>query len=91
MSLVVVDHTLAELAVLDVVDVLPDGSLRLSDAFVAECVAHLDSDPSILDTVVQDRILARALERGYAGLLNADELALAALELGAAEEPDARA
>lgn len=86
MPLVTVDERLSELAALDVVDVRPDGALTLNAAFVARCMAAYDADPSCLDTVIQDHVVARAIERGHA-LWNApEELALAALELGAPEE-----
>lgn len=86
MCLVEVDAHLAELAILDVIDVRVDGSLRLNPEFVEECVDALDAAPGSIATVVQDCIVARAWARGYAGCANADAMALAALELGATEE-----
>lgn len=88
MPLVEMDGLLAELAVLDVVDVTAEGRLRLNAAFVEACMASLDREPGRLGTIVQDQIVARAVERGYAGCLDAEAMALAALELGAAEAPD---
>lgn len=79
------DARLAELAWLDVLDVRPDGSLALNAAFHEECIAAYDADPDCLGTVFQARLLARAAERGM-GLVDVDELALAALEIAAAEE-----
>lgn len=82
---------LAELALLDVLDVREDGSLRLNDAFREECIAAFDADPSCLDRVFQERILARAVERGFAALADLDELALAALEIAVGDEEEAQA
>lgn len=90
MTLVESDAQLAELAQLDVVDVLVDGTLCLNADFVADCARHYADDPSRLGTIFQDRIVARALERGYAGCVDADGLALCALELGAAEQSRTR-
>lgn len=87
MSLLEVDAHFAELAVLDVIDVRVDGTLRLNPEFVEECIAALDSEPGNIATVVQDCIVARAWSRGFAGCANVDAMALAALELGATEEP----
>lgn len=84
MPRVELDARLAELVVLDVLDVAEDGTLRLNAAFRDECVAAYSEDASCLGTVVQDRILARAAASGYA-CLDLDLLALAALE---AAEPD---
>lgn len=88
---VTLDRHLAELAVLDVVDVLADGTMRLNPDFVADCLARYDADPSCLGTVFQERIVERAVERGYAGCVDADELTLAALVLGAEEEEERNA
>lgn len=79
MPRVELDVRLAELVVLDVLDVAYDGTLRLNEAFRAECAAAYDADASCLGTVIQDRILARAAAAGY-GCVDVDELALAALE-----------
>lgn len=89
---VTLDARAAELAHLDVIDIREDGTLVLNPAFRAACIAALDADPRCIDTVVQDHILARAVERGFAGCVDIEELAFSALEIGIAEEePDARA
>ncbi len=95
MALVEPNAHLAELALLDIVDVMEDGTLMLNEEFVDACTRVLDKDPSRFDTVIQEHILARALERGYAGCFDVDGMALTALELGnavaEAAEWDARA
>lgn len=78
---VMMDARLVELAALDVLDVRPDGSLCMNASFVARCLAAYEADPSSLDTVIRDHILASAGERDVALLTDADELALAALEV----------
>lgn len=85
MPLVEVDAAVAELALLDVVDLQPDGTVRLNESFLEACLAAYDADPSCLDEVFHQHILARATERGYAGCVDLDNLALAALEVGAGE------
>lgn len=82
------DGHLAELAILDVVDVTPEGAYVLNAAFRAACITAYDEGAD-LETVFAECILARALERGYAGCADLDALALAALEIGAAAEADA--
>lgn len=85
MPLVIMDARLAELAALDVLDVRTDGALRLNATFVAKCLAAYDADPSCLDSVIRDHIVARAGERAVALSTDPDELALAALEIESAE------
>ena len=86
---VTADPRLAELALLDVLDVRADGTLALNAAFRAECVARYESDASCLGTVFQARILARAVERGFAAVADVDGLALLALEVAVqGEEPN---
>lgn len=75
------DDRIAQLAVLDVVDVLSDGTLVLNRSFVAECRAKYDADPSLLEYVIKREIVARAREMGV--VIDADGLVLAALEVGA--------
>lgn len=84
------DARLAELTILDILDVTPEGKLRLNPAFRDECRRFYDADPSCLDTVFQERIVARAVDYGYAGCLDVDDLALAALELAAAEAEESQ-
>lgn len=84
MQLVRPDARLAELAYLDVVDVTADGQVVLNGEFRAICIAAYDQG-ALLDDVFQDCILARAMQRGFVGCIDLDDLALAALEIGAAE------
>lgn len=79
------DARFAELAFLDVLDVTPEGRLRLNPGFRDACRQAFESDADCLDNVFQDHILARAIAYGYAGCTDVDELALAALEVAAAE------
>ncbi len=83
------DVLLAELALLDVIDVRLDGSLALNREFVAELMQAFDEDPGSLATVVQGCIMERAAARGYWACVDVDDMALAALELGATEETTA--
>lgn len=87
----VLDARLADLAFLDVIDLAPDGRWTLNEGFRLACVAAYDADPSSLDHVIQDVILARAMARGVAAVLDVDELALAALEVSDQDEAEASA
>lgn len=78
---VMMDVRLVELAALDVLDLRADGSLCMNKDFVARCLAAYEADPSTLDTVIRDHILACAGEHDVALLSDAEELALAVLEL----------
>jgi hypothetical protein len=85
MSLVRPDARIADLVVLDVLDVRLDGSYAVNEEFLAACRAAYTADPRRLDDVVPDLILARAMARGYAGAVDLEGLTLALLEIGAAE------
>jgi hypothetical protein len=79
------DARVAELVQLDVLDVLPDGTLAFNEAFRVACLAAYDAKVATLDDVFQRMILVRAVERGYAGCANVDDLALVALEVAVAD------
>lgn len=79
-----VDGRLAELVFLDVVDLTDEGAYVLNAAFREECIATYEAGVELED-VFSARIMARAIERGFAGCVDLDDLALAALEVGAAE------
>ena len=79
------DARLADLVFLDVLDMALDGSYALNAEFASACRAAYAADPRRFDSIVPDMILARALARGVAGLLDVDALACAALEVGATE------
>lgn len=79
------DARVAELVLLDVLDVARDGKLRLNDEFRDACIAAYEADPSCLGDVFQAFILARATAAGYAGVVDLDGLALVALEIAAGE------
>ncbi|GEM_PF-3952044 len=85
MPLVRPDARLADLVVLDVLDLRLDGAYALNREFLEACRAAFDAEPGRLDGVVSDLILARAMARGYAGAVDLQGLTLAALEIGAAE------
>jgi len=87
MAQVLADARLAELVLLDVLDVTLDGTLHLNAAFVAKCRAALDADPACLDDVFQTHILARAAERGFA-LVGVENLVLTALEVAVGDETE---
>lgn len=78
------DPALAELVMMDVVDVRADGTFALNARFVHECRAAYDADPSRFDEIVSEAILARAISRGFA-VVDLDDLTIAALEIAANE------
>lgn len=82
MVTVLADVHLGQLARLDVVDVRPDGTLRLNAAFVADCRAAYAADPSVIDTVISTQILRRALAQGSVVEIDLEAATLAALEVG---------
>jgi hypothetical protein len=80
-----VDTNVAELVHLDVIDIAPDGAYTFNESFRAACIAAYDGGKATLDDVFQRMILARAIERGFAGVANVDDLALTALEIAVAD------
>jgi hypothetical protein len=76
---------LATLAQLDVIDVRPDGACVLNEAFASACRQAFADDPRRFDEIVPTVIFARALARGLVHGLDVEALALAALEVGAAQ------
>jgi predicted component of type VI protein secretion system len=85
MPLAKLDARLAELALLDVVDLRDDGTIRLNATFVATCMLAHAQSPAETEAVVRDCILARAEERGHVPALAPARLARVALMLGDAE------
>jgi hypothetical protein len=85
MTLLVPDASLAELALLDVIDVRLDGSCAVNEDFLGACRAAYRADPGRFDDIVPAKILARAMVRGLAEGLDVDALTLAVLEVGAAQ------
>ena len=83
------DARLADLVLLDVLDMSLDGGYALNAAFVAACRAAYAAHPRDFDSIVPDMILARAMARGYSSGIDVDALTLAALEIGAGVEADA--
>lgn len=85
MQLLKGDENLAILAQLDIIDLALDGGYSLNRAFHAMCCAAYEADPARFDEIVPEMIVNRAAVRGLVLDVDADELALAALEIGAAE------
>lgn len=87
MAPVLADVRVMQLAILDVIDVLADGSYALNGDFVLECRRALAAEPSAMDSVIGDRIHARALALEMAHEIDREALLLAALDIGVAERP----
>jgi hypothetical protein len=83
MKLLVPDAALADLALLDVIDVRLDGSYAINQEFLAACRAAYVAAPHRFDDIVPGMILARAMARGLAHALDVDALTLAAFEIAA--------
>lgn len=85
MQLPKADANVAILAYLDILDVRMDGGYRLNALFESLCRAMHSADPASFDKVFTRTILGRAAARGVVLDVDADELALTALEIAAAE------
>lgn len=85
MQLPQADPNVAILAYLDVVDVKLDGSYVVNPLFLSICRAMHHADPRQFDTVFTRMIRGRAASRGIVLDVDADELAVTALEIAAAE------